>query len=63
MASVCYNGVLKMWSLQTATQLASMRIGSRVKGISFSSDGAYLVALTDTDRSRIAVFKVHKGIL
>ncbi|KAL8575770.1 hypothetical protein ACOMHN_004957 [Nucella lapillus] len=59
--SVCHDGVLKMWAATSATQVASMRLGTRVRQLHISRDGAYVVAVTDAERSRVVVFKLHKG--
>ena len=59
--SVCHNGVLKMWTASTATQVAMMKLGARVRCLQLTQDGSYLLAVTDAERSRVAVFKLHRG--
>ena len=59
--SVCHNGVVRMWMAATATQLSMMELGSKVRCMQLSQDGSHVVALTETERSRVAVFRLHRG--
>ncbi|XP_076445390.1 NACHT domain- and WD repeat-containing protein 1-like [Babylonia areolata] len=59
--SVCHNGVLKLWAASAGTQVASMKLGTRVRQLQLSRDGSIVVAVTEAERSRVAVFKLHKG--
>lgn len=59
--SVCHNGVLKMWAASTATQVAVMRLGARVRCLQLTQDGSYLLAVTDAERSRVVFFRLHQG--
>ncbi|KAK7501922.1 hypothetical protein BaRGS_00006674 [Batillaria attramentaria] len=59
--SACQNGVLKMWSASSGAQVAMMKVGTKLRRMLVSPDGQYVVVLTDAERSRVAVFRLHHG--
>lgn len=59
--SVCDNGIVKLWTAATATQVASMKLGAKVRCLKITPDGKYVVTVSDTERSRVAVFRLHSG--
>ncbi|XP_046576157.1 NACHT and WD repeat domain-containing protein 2-like [Haliotis rubra] len=58
-ASVCEEGVIKLWNPSTGLEVVSLQIGGDVRQLTFTPDSKYLLALLIGESSRMLVFQVQ----
>ncbi|XP_048248137.1 NACHT domain- and WD repeat-containing protein 1-like isoform X1 [Haliotis rufescens] len=56
-ASVCQEGVVKLWNPGTGLEVVSLQIGGEVRQLTFTPDSKYLLALLIGESSRMLVFQ------